>query len=101
MDFRIRWTPPAADDIENLAKKIEQESDFIESRKVALQIFEAIEMLATHPHFGQKLHNYPKLRHRIVSSFKVIYMVAEQENVVEIIRILHQRQNLAEHLDQS
>ena len=99
MAFRIRWTIPAADDFESLARKIEEKSDLIEARQVALEIYQAIEGLKAHPHLGQALPDYPKLRHRIVSSFKVIHQVFEEERVVEIVRILHQRQNLAMHLE--
>ncbi|MFA5505288.1 MAG: type II toxin-antitoxin system RelE/ParE family toxin [Vulcanimicrobiota bacterium] len=98
MDFRIRWTLPAADDFENLAKKIEEKSDLVEARKVALEINDAVEGLGTHPYMGQALADYPQLRHRIVSSFKVIHRVFEESSTVEIVRILHQRQNLSEHL---
>ena len=99
MDFRIRWTIPAADDFESLARKIEEKSDLIEARKVALEIYRAIEGLKSHPYMGQALLDYPQLRHRIVSSFKVIHQVFEEESTVEIVRILHQRQNLEKHLD--
>lgn len=99
MDFRIRWTIPAADDFENLARKLEEKSDLIEARKVTLEVYRAIEGLKVHPHLGQALADYPLLRHRIVSSFQVIHQVFEDEQVVEIIRILHQRQNLTKHLE--
>jgi plasmid stabilization system protein ParE len=98
MAFRIRWTLPAADDFENLAKKIEQDSDLVESQKVAREIFKSIEGLVTHPHIGEKLGDYPQLRRRLASSFKIIYQVFEAEEVVEIGRILHERQDLKTHL---
>ena len=50
MDFRIRWTVPAADDFEDLARRIEEKSDLVEARKVALEIYRAIEGLKAHPY---------------------------------------------------
>ena len=98
MAFRIRWTLPAANDYENLATTIERDSDFIESQKVTREIFESVEGLVTHPHIGEKLEDYPTLRRRLVSGFKIIYQVLESESVVEITRILHERQDLQTHL---
>jgi len=98
MAFRIRWTLPAANDYEDLAKTIEQDSDLIESHKVTREIFDSIEGLVTHPHIGEKLRDYPKLRRRLASGFKIVYQVFESESVVEITRILHERQDLQTHL---
>lgn len=99
MAFKIRWTLLAANDYETLAKKIEHDSDFIESQKVVVDIFKSIEGLATHPHIGEKLEDYPSLRRRLASGFKVIYQVFEAEGVVEITRVLHDRQDLKTHLE--
>lgn len=98
MDFRVRWTLPAADDFESLARQIEEDSDFIESQKTVRRILESIEGLLIHPHRGQKLEDYPQLRRLVVPGFNIFYQVFEGEKVIEMTRILHQRQNLPDHI---
>lgn len=98
MAFKIRWTSPAASDFENLARYIEARSDPMESQRVAKSLFSTISGLAEFPHLDTELEDYPGLRRRPCEGFSIIYQTLEKEQVVEIIRILSQRQNLDRHL---
>jgi len=97
MAFRVRWTLPAAEDFEALAKRIEQDSDFLQSQEVAREIFHSIEALAEHPYIGEALEDYPNLRRRLSSGFRIVYEIFEKESTVEITRLLHQRQDWKSH----
>lgn len=99
MAFRLRWTSSAADDFEDIAQKIELDSDIVESRQIARSIYRSIEGLCEYPHIGEAMEDFPGLRRRVKSGFKIIYQVFEAEQVVEIVRILHQRQEASLHLD--
>lgn len=98
MDFEIRWTLPAATDFEELAGRITEETDAIQCDEVVQEIFKSVEGLKVHPQIGEKLEKYPQLRRRLVSGFRVIYQIFDEEQVVEITRLLHQRQDIKKHL---
>lgn len=98
MAFQIRWTQAAADDFEALVVKVESDSDFLQSCQVAESIHQRIEGLQDYPYIGEALGDFPGLRRRLADSFKIIYQVFEADKVVEITRILGQRQEVSRQL---
>ncbi len=99
MAFRIRWTESAASDFESIARKIESEADFTQSCQTVRKIHESVEGLRVHPYIGEALQGYSELRRRLVEGFRIVYQVFEKDEVVEITRILHQKQDLSPHLE--
>lgn len=98
MAFRIRWTTPAALDLEKLAVYLEDRTDLLESQRVVRCLLETIESLGEFPRLDAPLDNYPKLRRRVCLGQAVVYEVFEGEGVVEITRVLNQRQSFTKHL---
>ena len=98
MAFRIRWTHSAANDFEDIAQKIERDADLTESSKITRRIHYSITGLKEYPYIGEALDNHPGFRRRLVDGFGIVYRVFEEEQAVEIVRLLHQRQDIKKHL---
>ena len=98
MAFRIKWTLPAASDLEEVAVYLENRTDFLEAQRVVRAILTMIEKLEEFPYLDRPLEDYPRLRRRPYLGFAVVYEVFEDEKVIEVTRILSQRQSFRQHL---
>jgi len=94
--MRILWTAAAAHDLTHVCDYIERHSSRITARRVALSIYERVSALDTFPERG-KIGRKAGTRELIFSGlpYLAVYRIQErsQENVVEILRILHVAQD--------
>ena len=86
--MRIGWTDPALDDLTHICDHSSAHFGPNRGRRTALEIYEAVDSLASFPHIGRvgrKPGTSELVLHRL--PFIVIYRI--KEGVVEIVRILH------------
>lgn len=94
--MRIRWTARAARDLTYICDYIERHDSRITARRVALSIYERVSALKKFPEQG-KPGRKAGTRELIFTGlpYLAIYRLQEraEENVVEILRILHAAQD--------
>jgi len=87
--MQIRWSPAAAEDLQQLFDYIQENNPF-EAQRVAQTIYERVHNLTAHPYQGRQ--------GRVVGTrelplpplpFIVVYQVQEDLDVLEIINIIH------------
>jgi toxin ParE1/3/4 len=90
--MEIRWSPPAAADLERICELIERDSPEA-ARRVAEVIYNGCGRLAAFPRSGRSSYRMPGRRELIFPGlpYIVVYRVAEQ--AVEISRIFHGAQD--------
>jgi addiction module RelE/StbE family toxin len=90
--MRIRWTTPAAEDLEGIVKYIRQDNPTA-AREVARTILDSISTLARYPHTGRPGDN-PDTRELVIRRFPaciVVYHVGK--DAVEIWHVWHGAQD--------
>jgi toxin ParE1/3/4 len=87
--MEVRWTAPAAQDLENIAAYIRRENPQA-ARRVTGTLFEAAMSLDTFPNRGRpgRIPNTRELSH---TPYIIVYRVRSE--MVEILRIYHAAQN--------
>ncbi len=90
MDFEIRWTLAAADDLESIINYA-AERDPQAAERLAESIIAHIEILRTFPRIGPRYRNRASadVREILCGMYRVFYRVNERAQFVEILRILH------------
>lgn len=83
-------TESALADLVDIEDYISQDSPSI-ARKFISQIFDKIDILSTFPELGKIV---PELKDRtireiLIKKYRVIYKFAENENTINIVRIVH------------
>jgi toxin ParE1/3/4 len=87
--MHIRWSPDAADDLENIVDHIGRDNP-TEAQRVGQEIYDRLSVIATFPHGGR--------RGRVEGTrelplpplpFIVVYRVQEHADVVEIVNVIH------------
>jgi len=88
MAQKIIWSPRAADDLEDICKYIERDSQRY-SAVFAQRVFSAVELLAEFPETGRIVPEYDDfcLRERILGNYRIVYRMSE--NTVGIAAISH------------
>ncbi|MEN6627695.1 MAG: type II toxin-antitoxin system RelE/ParE family toxin [Candidatus Sumerlaeia bacterium] len=84
----VRWTPQAADDLQSIIEFAAHDSPAY-ARLLAIDIFEAIEQLATFPRSGRMVPEIqsPEIRELLLGNYRMIYRAKPE--VVEILTIYH------------
>jgi plasmid stabilization system protein ParE len=90
MDFEIRWTAAAADDLESIityAAGIDPQA----AEKLAKTIIDHIEVLRTFPRIGPRYKKASRgeIREILCGKYRVFYRLNERSRYVEILTILH------------
>ncbi len=89
--MRIRWSPEAADDFEEIVRYI-QKDNHTAARKVALTIYERIDALKKFPNIG-RVGRVQGSREMVLAPLPYIVVYRLKGGVVQIGRILHGAQD--------
>jgi toxin ParE1/3/4 len=90
--MRIRWTEPAAQDLTCICDYIEKNNDPAIARRVALTIYKGLSALTRFPRKGRPGRK-PDTREIAFPHLPYFAVYRIQEDVIEILRILHGAQN--------
>ena len=87
---RIRWTTPAADQLADIVKHIQQDNPDV-ARRVAQSIFSSIEKLDAFPSLGRPGEK-EGTREMVSAPYVIVYRL-KADHVVEILYIWHGAQD--------
>ena len=90
MDCKIIWTDPALEDLKAIVDHIAVDNPEA-SRRVGLDIYESVGMLASFPLIGPP---YPrgstgKIREIVSWSYRIFYRVNSKRKLIEVLTIWH------------
>jgi toxin ParE1/3/4 len=88
----VRWSVPAAKDLERICERVEQDNPEA-ARRVARTIYEGCSRLADFPDLGRASIRMAGRRELVFSSLPYIAVYRVTKNAVEIARIFHGAQN--------
>jgi len=86
--MRIRWTEPAARDLEGICDYIKEHDGLAAARRVALQVYGGVGALAQFAHRGRPGRK-PGTRELVFQRLPFLAVYRVREDVIEINRILH------------
>ncbi len=89
----VRWTKPAADDLNNICDYTREHFGPAQTRRTALAIYDGAESLNTLPNRGRHGRK-SNTRELVVAGFPFIIIYRVREHEIEINRILHCAQKL-------
>lgn len=94
--MRIVWTEPAESDLDDLFDYIARDSAIYAERFID-RILNAVTSLAELPRMGRQVPeaNDAHIRELIVHSQRVIYAIDDDQDTVNILALVHGRQDLA------
>jgi addiction module RelE/StbE family toxin len=90
--MRIRWTQPAASDLTSICDYIDEHNSSATARRVAQSIYRSVSSLEKFPYRGRKGRQMDT-RELVISNLPYIVIYRVNENVVEVLRILHGAQD--------
>jgi plasmid stabilization system protein ParE len=95
--MRVVWTEPAETDLDDLYDYIARNSPIYAERFVD-RILDAVVKLAELPRVGRQVPeaNADHIRELIVQSQRVIYAVDDDQDTINILALVHVRQDLQE-----
>mgnify|MGYP002763560430 CR=1 FL=1 len=95
----VVWTEEALSALEAIGDYFERTSPQYASTIVD-RLYACVEPLAEHPKMGRRVPevDHESLRERIVEGYRVLYQLREDR--IEIITVVHSRQNLPKKLRQ-
>ena len=86
--MRIRWTDPALQDFTRICDQSRSKFGEARSRRTALQIYEAVDLLADFPHRG-RYGRKPDTSELVIHGLPFLAVYRLSQDTVEILRILH------------
>ena len=89
--MEVRWSPEAADDLEQITRYIQADDSKI-ATKVAAAIIDAVGALSTFANRG-RIGRIEGTRELVITSLPWIAVYRVRDNAVEIVRIYHGAQN--------
>ena len=93
----VRWSEGALDDLTAVGEYFERSSRQY-ARSVVARLYSAPEVLAGHPELGRVVPEVEvdHIREIIREGYRIVYVVAD--DAVEVLAVLHGRQDLARKL---
>ena len=94
--MKVVWTRKARLSINKLHRYIAKDS-LMNADRFVERIFDATDALANSPRIG-KVQSGPddeRIRYRIVQSQRVIYAIDEEHNAINVLALVHVRQDIA------
>ena len=93
MDFKIKWSYEAIEDVESIAQYISRDSQFYAQATVS-KIIDFSRSVAKFPQMGRIVPevNNKRIRERLVYSYRLIYKV--ERHYVLIIAVIHDKRLL-------
>ncbi len=99
MSYKISFQ--ASEDIENIWLYTIENWSLEQADRYVNLIFDEIEYLADHPNSGKDFNHIRKnYRCSKVKSHIIFYRLTDKQNIIEIIRVLHQRMDIANRLSE-
>jgi len=89
--MRLRWTIPAADDLYNIVRHIQQDNP-VAATDVAQTLYDGCDTLRKFPYLGRK-GRIAGQRELVFSGLPYIVVYRIQDQVVELLRIYHGAQD--------
>lgn len=86
--MEIRWSLPAAEDLERICQRVEQDNPDA-ARRIARTIYDACGRLRDFPNLGRASARMPGRRELTFSSLPYIVVYQVRAEAVEISRIFH------------
>jgi toxin ParE1/3/4 len=88
----VRWSEPAADDLERICARIERDNSDA-ARRVARTIYDGCAQLAAFPNLGRACSRMRRRRELTFPPLPYIVVYQVKEHAVEISRIYHGAQD--------
>src|SRR6266581_1940381 len=90
MDYKIVFSEPAIEDLENIVRFIAQDNPQAAARFGA-KLIESVRNLAAFPRFGRVVpeKNDENIREIIFKAYRIFYRVKDEARTVEIARFWH------------
>jgi len=88
--MRVAWTKKAEKQLDQIFSYIATDSALYAYRTVE-KIIEQAEIIVTHPRIGRMVPEYERddIREVFHHPYRIIYMVKDQENRIEILSVIH------------
>lgn len=88
MDYTVKWSPEAAEDLESIAEYIARDSEFY-ARSVVYKILAVSRKIPEQPMIGRIVPEIgaKEIRERFVYSYRLVYRV--QNRNILIVAIIH------------
>jgi plasmid stabilization system protein ParE len=88
MDYRVRWSSEAVEDLTAIAEYISRDSSFY-AQSVVRSVLSTTQGLATHPRIGRIVPELSdeSIRERFVHSYRIIYRL--ESGRILIVAIIH------------
>jgi toxin ParE1/3/4 len=90
--MHIRWSLPAAEDLERICQRVERDHPEA-ARRIARTIYDACGKLKDFPGLGRHSNRMPGHRELTIAPLPYIVVYRVRENSVEISRIFHGAQD--------
>lgn len=93
----VRWAFRARRDVRNIRDYIAQ-SSAVYGQHMATRLIDRTDLLADHPAAGRRVPEYddPDVRELVEPPYRIIYRYVDGSAVVEVLTIVHARQQLPE-----
>ena len=97
MAFGVRWSEPAAEDLKELVQFLSQYDTSV-ARSLAERIVARLDTAADHPFSGRVVPEKEdaSIREIILSPYRLVYQVEEEEQVIFVVRIWHAARGIPE-----
>jgi len=88
MDYKVKWSPEATEDLESIAEYIARDSEFY-ARSVVSKILSISRKIPEQPMIGRIAPEIgeKKIRERFVYSYRLVYRI--QSSMITIVAIIH------------
>ena len=101
MDYTIKWSPEATEDLESIAEYIARDSEFY-ARSVVSKILSVSRKILEQPMIGRIVPEIgeKEIRERFVYSYRLVYRI--QNSMITIVAIIHGKrllENVSERLE--
>lgn len=101
MDYSVRWSLEATEDLESIAEYIARDSEFY-ARSVVSKILAVSRKISEQPMIGRVVPEIDKkeIRERFVYSYRLVYKI--QNSTITIVAIIHGKrllENVSERLE--
>jgi addiction module RelE/StbE family toxin len=88
MDYSVKWSPEATEDLESIAEYIARDSEFY-ARSVVSKILAVSRKISEQPMIGRIVPEIDEkeIRERFVYSYRLVYRI--QNTTITIVAIIH------------
>ncbi len=88
MDYRLKWSPEAVEDIESIAEYIGRDSGFY-AKAVVTKIIKTAKNIKEQPNIGRTVPELSNqnIRERFVYSYRIVYQI--KTDSIIILAIIH------------